>query len=109
MAPDLFEPKAGIRTLSTESSEYEPNSYHNGSIWPHDTNIVVEGMEKYGFVKEAQRVRHALLEALTHFQTPVELFVFENGQYHEYDVKGQKACKKQAWSAASLLSASSYL
>lgn len=39
MQPDLFVPQAGIRTLSSESKFYDPQSYHNGSIWPHDTSL----------------------------------------------------------------------
>jgi glycogen debranching enzyme len=105
MAPDLFEPMAGIRTLSTKSSQYAPNSYHNGSIWPHDTSMIIEGLGNFGFDKEAAQVKNALLKGYAHFQTPIELFVFDNGLISEYlSESGQRACKKQAWSAAALLS-----
>jgi glycogen debranching enzyme len=104
MAPDLFAPKAGIRTLSTYSSCYSANSYHNGSIWPHDTSIIAEGFELFGFKHEAQQIRTAVLSALTHFNTPIELFTYIDDMYAEYSSPlGQSACKKQAWSAASLL------
>jgi glycogen debranching enzyme len=103
MAPDLFAPKAGIRTLSTRSVGYSSNSYHNGSIWPHDTSIIAEGLELFGFVDYAKQIRQALLNALMHFNTPIELFVFDE-DYAEYrSPLGQEACKKQAWSAAALL------
>jgi glycogen debranching enzyme len=105
MAPDLFEPMAGVRTLSTRSSQYAANSYHNGSIWPHDTSIIIEGLGNFGFDKEAAQVKNALLKGYAHFQTPIELFVFDNGLISEYlSESGQRACKKQAWSAAALLS-----
>jgi glycogen debranching enzyme len=103
MAPDMFAIKAGIRTLSTRSRSYSPNSYHNGSIWPHDTSIVAEGLDIFGYNTQANAIRKALLFALMHFNSPVELFVYEE-DYAEYcSPHGQKACKKQAWSAAAML------
>jgi glycogen debranching enzyme len=104
MKPDLFEPKAGIRTLSSLSRNYSPNSYHNGSIWPHDTSIIAAGMDIFGYHEQSLKIRSAVLRALDHFQTPIELFVFDKDNYSEYcSPLGQKACKKQAWAAASLL------
>ena len=106
-APDLFESAAGIRTLSTESSHFDPQSYHNGSIWPHDTAIIAEGLERFGYRREAMKIHKALMSAYAHFKTPIELFAFSNGSYHEYlSLGGQGACRKQAWSAASLLAES---
>lgn len=107
MAPDLFESRAGMRTLSSASKNFDPYSYHNGSIWPHDTSIIMAGMETFGFTQEAAELRVALLSAYTHFQTPIELFVFAEGEYREYRSSGgQEACKKQAWSAAGLVTGS---
>lgn len=104
LAPDLFEPEAGIRTLGTRSRNYQAMSYHNGSIWPHDTSLIIEGLENFGYRKEAARVRRAITRALCYFGTPIELFVYENGTYVEYaSESGQAACKKQAWCAASML------
>jgi glycogen debranching enzyme len=105
MQDDLFVPDAGIRTLASSSRHYAPNNYHNGSIWPHDTMLIALGLERYGFRDEAHRMRHALLTALEHFQTPLELFVCNDG-YQEYvSPTGQRACRTQAWSAAALLAA----
>lgn len=104
---DLFEPRAGVRTLSAKSAKFAPNSYHNGSIWPHDNSMIAEGLELWGFNREATKIRKAMFQALNFFGTPIELFVYQNGQYEEYcSATGQRACKKQAWSAASLLTAS---
>ncbi|MBX4211792.1 MAG: amylo-alpha-1,6-glucosidase, partial [Candidatus Yanofskybacteria bacterium] len=89
---------------SRNSRRFTPNSYHNGSIWPHDTSMIAEGMENFGFTSESQQVRQALTKALEFFQSPVELFVFSDEGYREYcSPSGQTACKKQAWSAASIL------
>lgn len=103
LAPDLYVPRAGIRTLSRKSRCFDPHSYHNGSIWPHDSAICAEGLETHGFREEAKRVRRGIVAAYAHFNTPVELFVYSRG-YKEYcGENGQKACQTQAWSAASLL------
>lgn len=104
MAQDLFTPKAGIRTLSTKSIKFHPMSYHNGSIWPHDTSIIIEGLENFGYTKESERVRKALLHAYRYFRTPIELFAFDGAITEYRSPTGQTACKKQAWSAAALLS-----
>jgi len=103
MAADLFEPAAGFRTLSSRSGRFDPASYHNGSIWPHDTAMVADGLETFGYAREAAAVRQALMSAYDHFKTPLELFVYD-GDYREYQsANGQTACRKQAWSAAALL------
>lgn len=104
MGLDMFEPRAGMRTLSSGSERFDPRSYHNGSIWPHDTAILIKGFENFGYLEEGERLRTALLSAYEHFQTPIELFVFDEGRYEEYcSLSGQKGCRKQAWSAAALL------
>lgn len=110
LLPDLFEPTAGIRTLSSSAQNFNPRSYHNGSIWPHDTAMLVEGLVNFGYRRKARQVRRALLGAYAHFKTPIELFVFEEGKYAEYaSSSGQAACRKQAWSAGALLQLNSLL
>jgi glycogen debranching enzyme len=106
MMPDMFEADAGIRTLSTYSRNYKPNSYHNGSLWPHDNAMIAEGFEIHGFKKEAELVRKAILNAIAFFETPIELFVY-NGNFTDWaGPTGQRSCRKQAWSAAAILDAS---
>jgi glycogen debranching enzyme len=106
MAPDMYVPTAGIRTLSSDSRYYEPHSYHNGSIWPHDVNMVRRGLELFGYKEEADAVRSALLKAIDHFRTPIELFVYEKADaYSPYITLEHTSCTKQAWSAAALLEA----
>ncbi len=99
LAPDLFVPKAGIRTLSSRSKNFDPLSYHNGSIWPHDTAMLALGLENFGYRKEAVRVRAALLNAYSHFKSPIELFGYSRG-FRSY----KAACQTQAWSTVALLS-----
>ncbi|MBX4191932.1 hypothetical protein KW798_00365 [Candidatus Parcubacteria bacterium] len=105
LARDLFVPTAGIRTLSSRSKKYDPMSYHNGTIWPHDTQLIAEGLHNFGYHKEAQMVQTGLLDAYSHFDSPVELFAYKRGLKEYESASGQKACKTQAWSAASLLAA----
>ena len=106
LARDLFVPTAGIRTLSSRCCHYDPLSYHNGSIWPHDTALVAEGLENFGFAEDAARVRAALRSAYVHFKTPIELYSYRRG-FRKYKHKsGAGACRTQAWSAAALLSIS---
>ena len=103
LARDLFVHKAGIRTLSSRSSRYDPMSYHNGSIWPHDTAMLAEGLENFGFEEDAKAVRQALLRAYAHFRTPVELYSWRRGLREYAPANGHRACRVQAWSVASLL------
>lgn len=106
LARDMFVPRAGIRTLSSRSHRFDPRSYHNGSIWPHDTAMIAEGLEQFGYADEAARIRTGLMLAYMHFNTPIELFVYSKGRFREYrNIEGQVGCRKQAWSAASIFSA----
>ncbi|MDP2647926.1 MAG: amylo-alpha-1,6-glucosidase [Candidatus Yanofskybacteria bacterium] len=104
MKEDLFEPHAGIRTLSAGSAKFNPRSYHNGSIWPHDNAMIARGLENYGYTREAELIRLSMRWAIAQFKTPLELFVYSNGSYEEYrSATGQGPCPKQAWTAAALL------
>lgn len=106
LAPDLFVPSAGIRTLSTRSPRFSPVSYHNGSIWPHDTAMCAEGLENFGYHEQALRVRRSLVRSYTHFKAPIELFGYARGFQEYREPSGKGACQTQAWSAASMLTAS---
>ena len=57
----------GLRTVSAHDAVYNPMSYHNGSIWPHDNSIVAAGLIRYGFLDEAEQVIGQLFEAALHF------------------------------------------
>lgn len=103
MQPDLFVPGAGVRTLSSDSRHFEANSYHNGSIWPHDTALIAIGLREAGFEEEASKVRAALLTAYEHFLVPLELFIFDEELGDYVSPTGQRSCQTQAWSAAGLL------
>jgi glycogen debranching enzyme len=91
----------GVRTLASTMGAYDPVSYHNGSVWPHDNALVVAGLMRYGFVEEAQRVARALLDAAHLFGGRLpELFCgFDRTEYPE-PVPYPTSCSPQAWAAA---------
>ena len=59
---DLFTP-FGIRTHSSKEPDFDPRSYHKGSIWPHDNWIIAQGLKKLGFKKEYDQIKSAILRA----------------------------------------------
>ena len=95
----------GVRTLATDMGAYNPASYHNGSVWPHDNAIVAAGLMRYGFVEEAQRITVGLFEAANRYGGRLpELFCgFDQEEYPE-PVVYPASCSPQAWAAAAPLS-----
>lgn len=100
MSPQMFT-GWGIRTLASDMGAYNPVSYHNGSVWPHDTALVATGLMRYGFVDEAKRVALGILDAARHFDGRLpELFCgFDRGEFPG-PVPYPTACSPQAWAAA---------
>jgi glycogen debranching enzyme len=96
----------GIRTLSTEAPRFNPMSYHNGSVWPHDNSLIAMGFARYGFRREAARILEGLFDACAYIDLRrlPELFcgfVRRRGQGPTfYPV----ACTPQAWAATAPLS-----
>lgn len=104
--PDMFEEDAGIRTMSTKSLTFNPreDSYHNGSFWPKLNGMIHEGLEKWEFVKEAQRLRKASLVPIYFFKTPIELYIKDGASFIPYKTSwGAKSCMEQAWSTTTVL------
>ncbi|BBZ28831.1 amylo-alpha-1,6-glucosidase [Mycolicibacterium madagascariense] len=92
----------GVRTLATDMTAYNPMSYHNGSVWPHDTAIAVAGLAYYDFTDEAQRIAMGLLDACHHFDgRPPELFCGFSRTEFDRPVPYPTSCSPQAWAAAS--------
>ncbi len=91
----------GIRTLARSSIAFNPMSYHNGSVWPHDNAICAAGLMRYGFVKEAQQVFAGILEAAEWFGGRLpELFCgFDRSEFGE-PVSYPTSCSPQAWASA---------
>ena len=92
----------GVRTLADSMGAYNPMSYHNGSVWPHDNAIIVAGLMRYGFVREAQQVAQALIDAGAAFAGRLpELFCGFDRTEFEQPVPYPTSCSPQAWAAAS--------
>jgi glycogen debranching enzyme len=94
----------GVRTLATSMVGYNPISYHCGSVWPHDNAIVAAGLMRYGFVREAQRVIMAMIDAGVHQAGRLpELFSGLDRLELPMVVGYPTSCSPQAWAAASPL------
>jgi glycogen debranching enzyme len=100
LSPEMFS-GWGVRTLAATMGAYNPLSYHNGSVWPHDNGIIAAGLMRYGFVEHAQRVASAVLDAAAEFdgRLPELMCGFDRSQYPR-PVPYPTACSPQAWAAA---------
>jgi glycogen debranching enzyme len=92
----------GVRTLATDMNAFNPMSYHNGSVWPHDTAIAIAGLANYGFVEETQQLALGLLDASESFGGRLpELFCGFSRAEFARPVPYPTSCSPQAWAAAS--------
>lgn len=92
----------GIRTLSSDEKAYNPLSYHNGSIWPHDNSMIIAGMNLYGFTDGVEKISQALLLAahgFAHMRLP-ELFSGFGADEVNEPLPYPVSCSPQAWAAA---------
>jgi glycogen debranching enzyme len=94
----------GIRTLAASSTRYNPMSYHNGSVWPHDNALIAAGFARYGLTQAAATVFSALFDAawaMDDQRLPELLCGFER-------IPGEAptcypvACSPQAWAAGAV-------
>lgn len=100
LRPD-FQTGWGLRTVATGEARFNPLSYHNGSVWPHDTAICSAGIERYAQPETAARALARLFEASFHFGRSVpELFCGFARVAGEGPVAYPVACTPQAWAAA---------
>jgi glycogen debranching enzyme len=92
----------GVRTLASNEQRYNPMSYHNGSIWPHDNAIVAAGLARYGMKDQAARVLGALFDAslFVDLHRLPELFCGFARRPGEGPTLYPVACSPQAWAAA---------
>jgi glycogen debranching enzyme len=100
LAPDMFS-GWGIRTLSKASVAYNPMSYHNGSIWPHDNAFIGAGLKRYGHAKAANRLATALFDmavTVDDMRLP-ELFCGFTRRSPQRPVAYPVACSPQAWAS----------
>ncbi len=95
----------GVRTMSMMDPSYNPMSYHNGSIWPHDNSLLIAGLRRYGFNQEMLRVAEEIFAAAMTFpggRLPELYCGFERGGKAEREsspVPYPVSCSPQAWAA----------
>jgi len=100
LSPDMFS-GWGIRTMSKSERAYNPMSYHNGSVWPHDNALIAAGLKRYGFLRATNRVATALFDAAInadYLRLP-ELFCGFTRRTPNRPVSYPVACSPQAWAA----------
>jgi glycogen debranching enzyme len=99
LSPEMFS-GWGVRTLASDMGAYNPASYHNGSVWPHDNAIVAAGLLRYGFVDEAQRIAAGMMDAAEYSDGRLpELFCGFSRDQLATPVPYPTACSPQAWAA----------
>jgi glycogen debranching enzyme len=95
----------GIRTIGSGEARYNPMSYHNGSVWPHDNALIGLGFSLYGFQRQSCEILHALFEVSrdVELQRVPELFC---GFHKRPGTSGPTlypvACAPQAWAAGAV-------
>lgn len=94
----------GVRTVARGEARYNPISYHNGSVWPHDNAICASGIARAGFRGGAPRLLRGAFEAAVHFDMRLpELFCGFSRTQGAPPVAYPVACLPQAWAAGSAL------
>jgi glycogen debranching enzyme len=94
----------GVRTVAAGAARYNPMSYHNGSIWPHDNALVAAGLARYGFTGAAGRIMTAMFdlsEAVDLHRLP-ELICGFHRRGGESPTLYPVACAPQAWAAGAV-------
>src|SRR5438128_11123203 len=94
----------GIRTIAAGESRYNPMSYHNGSIWPHDNALAAAGLARYGFTAAATRILDAMLDlsqAVDLHRLP-ELICGFHRRSDERPTLYPVSCAPQAWAAGAV-------
>jgi glycogen debranching enzyme len=90
----------GIRTMASDEAAYNPISYHNGTVWPHDTALGVWGLARHGYVEAARRIARALIEAAGHFEWSLpEVFAGYARDETPFPIAYPTAARPQAWAA----------
>ncbi|HEV2697919.1 MAG TPA: amylo-alpha-1,6-glucosidase [Terriglobales bacterium] len=92
----------GIRTVATGEARYNPLSYHNGSIWPHDNALIANGLARYGFKNYAGKILLALMDvsSILELHRLPELFCGLDRREGEGPTLYPVACAPQSWAAA---------
>ena len=92
----------GIRTIAKGMPRYNPMSYHNGSVWPHDNALIALGFARYGLTSGIERLFNGLFHAATYMELRrlPELFCGFQRQKGRGPTLYPVACAPQAWASA---------
>jgi glycogen debranching enzyme len=103
LSPEMFS-GWGVRTVGSREARYNPMSYHNGSIWPHDNAIGMAGMARYGLHKEVRRLFSAWLDVSEYVELHrlPELFCGFRRRVGMGPTQYPVACSPQAWAAGAV-------
>src|SRR5215469_1837613 len=95
----------GVRTLAASAQRYNPMSYHNGSVWPHDNALIALGFARYGLKRQASLLFESLFAAIQHMDLlrPPELFCGFARRHAVGPTRYPVACSPQAWASAAPL------
>lgn len=94
----------GVRTLASSERAYNPIDYQVGAVWPHDTALIMAGLKRSGYIREANRLFGGIIDAATAFaryRLP-ELFAGYGRDEYAVPVRYPVACSPQAWAAGAL-------
>lgn len=94
----------GIRTIARGEPRYNPMSYHNGSIWPHDNSMIASGLSRYGLMDDTLQVLNAMFDTSTYVEAHrlPELFCGFPREAGKAPVSYPVACSPQAWAVGTL-------
>jgi glycogen debranching enzyme len=105
VAENLLHPRFfsgwGIRTVATDEARYNPMSYHDGSVWPHDNALIALGLSRYGMKPEVERIFTGLFDAASYMDLRrlPELFCGFRRRHGRGPTLYPVACSPQAWAS----------
>lgn len=94
----------GVRTLASKEVRFNPMSYHNGSVWPHDNALIASGLANYAYTNEAMKIFEGLFDAsfFIDMQRMPELFCGFTRRKKEGPTAYPVACSPQAWAVGTV-------
>jgi glycogen debranching enzyme len=94
----------GVRTVAASEKRYDPRSYHNGSVWPHDSAIIAAGFARYGLMQEVAQIFSALFQATKFFELHrlPELFCGFPRRHDEGPTPYPVSCSPQTWASCAV-------
>jgi glycogen debranching enzyme len=94
----------GVRSMGSGEGGYNPLSYHNGSVWPHDCSLILAGLAQYGLTNQAASLADGMLSAVSHFpdRRLPELFAGYSSDYG-VPVDYPTSNRPQAWAAGAII------